>query len=287
MEQMQKCVACHYQPLQYFGTRHTYQYFQCPDCKTIQLNPQPTASELMLAYQKEYANANHYQSNPRELTEAAMPYYRSLVRVIDDYKVSGDILDYGAGWGGLCQQLLNEGYHCRGVEIAEEMVAYCQENNIPVEQGDIFALQPDDEALSAMVLCTVFEHLIDHDEWMQQAYQLLDDDGLLITLQPTANFAEFMGNLLRLNNVQRELPQLHQVYAPPWHTAFFSEAGMRQLAERHNFELVETRPAPQGQRDGMLGLAQRALQQVNNVGQNFFGNDWVLLLAHIFVLRKK
>lgn len=281
------CVACQAKNLEFFGKRLDYEYFKCPQCGTVQLYPQPTESELLLAYEKEYASANHYQGDPIDLTQSATPYYRSLIETVQVYGVSGEILDYGAGWGSMCQMFLDKGYQCAGLEISESMVEYCQKNHIPVEKGDISVAVSSGKRYSALVLCTVFEHLINHDLWMQDAARVLEDGGYLFTLQPTANFSNFMGNLLRLGDKKKELPQLHQVFAPPWHTAFFSGAGMEALAERHDFELVEIRIAPQGRRKGMLGVVQVMLENINKAGSVLLGTDWPLIVAHIFVLRKK
>ena len=137
-----------------------------------------------------------------------------------------------------------------------------------------------------MVLCTVFEHLVDHDNWLNRANCLLECGGLFVTLQPTAPFANLLGRIVRLGNLHAPLPALHQVFCPPWHTVFFSLKGMEILMSRHGFALLEIRPAPQGRMRGTMGVAQVGLEMVNRLGWSLVGQRWPLVTAHIFVLKK-
>ena len=279
------CVACGGH-LSLFGRRLNYEYHRCGACGTIQLVPLPGEVELAQAYASQYATERHYEEDPDLCRTSASTYYQSIMQVLKDCEISGLVLDYGAGWGGLCEMLTENGFLCQGLEISEDMVAYCQRRGLPVQRGDLAALGEAEGGVSALVLCAVFEHLVNHDAWLTRANRLLEDNGVLVTLQPTASFADFMGRLSRLGNIDKPLPRLHQVFCPPWHAVFFSLEGMTELASRNGFELLEIRPAPQGRVSGLIGLAQICLELVNRVGWYLAGRRWPLLIAHIFVLRK-
>lgn len=279
------CVACggHLSP---FGRRMNYEYHRCAACGTIQLAPLPDAAELTRAYESQYASAEHYEGNPELCRSSARTYYQSILQVLKDYEISGTVVDYGAGWGGLCETLVENGIACQGLEMSADMVAYCRERGIPVRHGDLTTLAEAEGEISAFVLCTVFEHMVNHDAWLIRANRLLKDNGLLVSMQPTARFANFMGRLFRMGSISRPLPRLHQVFCPPWHTVLFSLGGMGKLASRNGFDLLEIRPAPQGRVNGLMGIAQACLQSANRVGWRLAGGRWPLLTAHIFVFRK-
>ncbi len=283
MQLTEPCVACGGETAP-FGRRLSYLYARCAACGTLQLAPQPTREELARAYAEEYANAGHYEEDADACKLSAHTYYQAVVRALKDHRAAGPVLDYGSGWGGLCEMLLANGFSCQGVELSRDMAAYCQRLGLPVQHGDIAAMQG--QTFGALVLCTVFEHLVEHDAWMAQANRLLARGSLFVTLQPTAPFADFVGRLVRLNNLEKPLPALHQVFAPPWHTALFSLKGLETLAGRHGFELLEIRPAPQGRVAGWLGVVQAGLGLVNRLGWAVAGRRWPLLTAHIFVFRK-
>jgi len=278
-----RCVACGGR-LALFGHRSDYEYHRCLVCRTIQLVPMPDKTELAKAYENRYAAADHYNSRPVECVRSAQTYYQALIDTLNKYRVDGPVLDYGSGWGGLCKLLIDTGFECRGIDMSEQMVNYCRQQALPVEHGDITSLE--ENGFSALVLCTVFEHLVDHHEWMAQANRVLRQDGLLVTLQPTARFAGFVGRLARIGTKRVELPHVHRTFCPPWHTAFFSVEGIRTLAPRHGFELIEVRPAPQGRERGLIGLSQLCLETLNKAGWRVAGQRWPLLTSHIFVLRK-
>lgn len=277
------CVACKGK-LKLFGRRLNYNYYICCTCGTIQIFPLPNKDEIARAYASEYSKASHYNPDPEICKLSGINYYQSIIQILKDYKVTGTILDYGAGWGGLCEMLIEEGFKCQGIEMSSDMVAHCQKHGMPVEYGDICTAKG--EEFSALVLCTVFEHLVEHDDWLRSANSILKRDGLFITLQPTAKFANFMGWILRLGNRNFPLPQLHQVFCPPWHTVFFSLDGMRALATKHGYKLLEIRPAPQGNEKGLIGIAQRLLTSVNRIGWYLIREKWPLHVAHTFVFKK-
>ena len=206
------------------------------------------------------------------------------MQALFDHGAREPVLDYGSGWGGLTEKLLAGGFDTLGLELSLEMTDYCRKHNLPVEQGDITIVQG--RIFRTLVLCTVFEHLVEHESWLVRANRLLEPGGLLVTLQPTAPFADFMGRLTRLGNLNAPLPSLHRVFCPPWHTAFFSLEGLEILISRHGFELLEIRPAPQGRERGVVGVAQAGLEVMNRLGWNLLGRKWPLLTSHIFILRK-
>lgn len=280
-----RCVACG-GILRVFGRRLEYEYHRCLECGTIQLYPLPSAAELARAYAAEYATAGHYEADADLCRMAARTYYQHIAGALKDYHAEGLVVDYGAGWGGLCELLIAEGFDAQGVEPSDAMAASCRKKGLPVHHGDLSALHNNEGKIGAFALNAVFEHLVAHDAWLSHVHRLLAPRGLFITLQPTAPFADFMGRLVRFGNVRASLPAVHQIFCPPWHTVFFSFDGMRQLMAKHGFELLDIRPAPQGRARGVIGLTQVAVETLNRFGWRLMGRSWPLLIAHTFVFRK-
>lgn len=281
------CIACG-GSVTFLGERLNFTYGVCRNCNTVQLSPIPNQADVERAYtNSQYATAAHGQINPDEIRKTSRPYYASLARALKAYAATGGIVDYGAGWGGLCELLLDRGFSCRGLELAGEMVAECQRRGLPVEQKDLSALVREGVKVHALVLCGVFEHLLDPMTFLRDAYEVLEDDGLLVSLQPAATFARLLASASRLGNRRRPLPSLFWVFDPPWHVALYSVPGMRQLAAQAGFELAGIRFAPQGRMAGAYGAAQRSLEVVNRMGWHMFRSNWPLLTSHIYVIRKK
>jgi SAM-dependent methyltransferase len=284
-KQTTQCVACG-GTLALFGPRLQYEYHRCTQCGTIQLYPLPSAPELGRAYAAEYATAGHYEGDADRCRMSARTYYQSIVSALKDYHAEGLVVDYGAGWGGLCELLMAERFSVQGVEPSDIMAAHCQKKGLPVQHGDLSALKEKDGQIGAFALNAVFEHLVAHDVWLTHAHRLLAPRGLFVTLQPTALFADFVGRVVRFGNRHAPLPAVHQFFCPPWHTVLFSLSGMKQLMAKSGFDLLDIRPAPQGRVRGALGFAQITLETINRVGWGVLGRSWPLLTAHIFVFRK-
>ena len=279
------CVACRSSSLSRFGSRENYTYYRCKECGTLQLVPMPGLDSMEEAYQDQYSVAGHCQTNPELRNREAKPQFDALCNALARHAATGLVLDYGAGWGGLLEMLRNRGMAAEGAELSVSMADYCESRGYSVKRGDLAQIEGR-ARYNAIVLSSVFEHLLYHERWIHDARRLLKPAGVVISLQPTAGFATLGGMVARFSLKTRELPHMHQVFWPPWHTVLFSLKGMRLLFERSGFELVEVQPAPLQRQKGLVGVAQRILSTVNALATPVFGNGWPLHVGHVFVFRK-
>ncbi|HEO72179.1 MAG TPA: hypothetical protein ENN80_13035, partial [Candidatus Hydrogenedentes bacterium] len=132
-----ECIACHGSDLVLFGPRAGYTYYECTACRTIQLVPLPTNAELDDAYRKDYAAARHISPDPDRIRIMVRNHYQAIVDALRAHPVTGKVLDYGAGWGGLCELLVENGYDAEAVELSDEMAAYGQRRGLPVMHGSM------------------------------------------------------------------------------------------------------------------------------------------------------
>jgi SAM-dependent methyltransferase len=247
----------------------------------------PDEKKLEHAYSHKYATARQIEeSNDPVWWESAGRAYRvDILKALKTHNIRGKIVDFGAGWGHLCEMLLKNGYDCRGVELSDEMVEYCKKKKLPVEHGGIEILGKYKD-ISAIVMCAVFEHLTDHELWFQRFNRILSINGHLVSLHPTAAFFALAGKILRFGNRYKELPYLHGSFAPPWHTAYYSLKAMKIAARRNGFRVDGIQPVPQGRVGGLFGIGQIALEWINRVGWRIAGLRWPLITTHTFVMRK-
>ena len=224
--------------------------------------------------------------SPEAWQKVSKNYNDAILKVAERQKLQGPILDFGAGYGFLCQLFVENGYECKGVELSEQKLAYCQERDMPVKKGGLEVFEEHAGEFSAVLMCAVFEHLSEHVASLKRIHGGLKRDGVIITLHPTSKMYSLLALILRLGDRNRELPYLDGSFAPPWHTCFVSIHAMKILAEQAGFEICEISPAPQGRLDGVLGLVQWCLENVNKLGWAAFRGHWPLLTSHIFVLRK-
>lgn len=225
--------------------------------------------------------ARGHHDSVEESSGLKQKLWADLARAVNTYLPKGRVLDYGAGWGGLYELLNSDTIRYEAVDQSEEMVAHCRDMGIPVTLGDLDSFS--DQTFDAIVMCTVFEHLINHEQWLKTANAKLKDNGLLISVQPTGNFAAFAGTILKRAG---ELPDLNGAFSAPWHTGLISCKGMLTLVERNQFETVEVAMAPNTRRKGFLGVFLRVLEIINRIAWPAFGDRWPLVICHTFVFRK-
>ncbi len=281
------CIAC-LGELSFLGNNAGYKYYTCSRCKTVQINPIPNQHDTEQAYtQSQFATHAHGQGDPVAIYRSSRPYYLNIAQALVAHDVSGLVVDYGAGWGGLCKVLIEQGFECKGVELSENMVNECKKQMLPVKQESLSDLIKEGSKAQAITLCGVFEHLSDPKTFLQNAYDLLDNGGLLVSMQPTATFARYFAAVSRLGQTKKTLSNLFWIFDAPWHIALYSIEGMKQLTDQCGFDLLEVRFSPQGRIEGFYGLVQRMLQQINNIGWRIFKGKWPLLISHTFVFKKR
>lgn len=261
---------------------------KCESCKSIQLAPLPTPEELALAYSNEYASANHYGSDPDEIFRNGEPFFRAVTTELRRAGVhTGRVLDVGCGWGGMLRVLQEEGYRALGVDYESASLEYCRRQSLPVRAMDLEAMAKSGEKFDAILLVTVFEHLVDHRERLQKLAALLVPRGVLVVLVPTARLFGAVASLVRRVRQTRELPPVHGTFEPPWHTTILSIQGFEHMLEDTPFTLERVAASPSGRGRGVTRVIQAAATAVSVGGERLFGRGWPLVLNHIFVCRAK
>ena len=228
-------------------------------------------------YAEEYVQAEQAAefSDPEQWRAAGEPYRRDILRALRRHDIEGPILDVGAGWGFLCDLLRREGYDCRGVELSAEMASWAQDHGHPVRRG---GLDDDLEPASALVLCAVFEHLSDQTRWLDQFAARIPPGGWLVTLHPVPGLYRALANLLRAGRRDRELPEFHGTFAPPWHTALISPKGLHAAADRTGWAVRSIEPASTGRAGGLIGVAQRFLSLLIRLSKGRLATTHVCVL---------
>ncbi|MGH9429686.1 MAG: class I SAM-dependent methyltransferase [Terriglobia bacterium] len=282
-----QCIACEGK-LSFLGKHRQYTYATCNTCRSVQLAPIPKAEFVETYYRdSKFSSEVHENTDPDGMRGSSRPYYVAIEKVLADYKTRGTVVDFGAGWGGLCEYLISCGYQCRGLELSKLQVEECRKRSLPVEQRSLSSLVSSGVRAEALVLSGVFEHLTDPVSFFRDANALLEDGGLLVSLQPTATFAQLIAWCCRLGSTSRPLPTLFGIFDAPWHVVLYSLEGMKLFAEKHGFELVEIRPAPQGRVKGFYGVIQFLAGIINVIGWAGVCSAWPLVTSHTFVFRKR
>ena len=80
---------------------------------------------------------------------------------VDYFKEKENVLDIGCGRGEFLNLLIDHNISVKGIDINEDMIAYCQEKGLPVEKADVITYLESipDNSLGGIFLGQVIEHL--------------------------------------------------------------------------------------------------------------------------------
>jgi SAM-dependent methyltransferase len=129
----------------------------------------------------------------REEIKGRMAHYLTYFETCFDGQAP--VLDIGCGRGEMLELLLSRRVDVLGVELNDDMAAFCQDLGLPIKKGDGLAHLAGlpDSSLGGIFVSQVIEHL-NSDEWFQlleSARQKLRWDGVLIleTINPGSFYA--------------------------------------------------------------------------------------------------
>ena len=114
---------------------------------------------------------------------------------------------------------------------------------------------------------------------------MLEPNGRIITLQPTAYLGQVIARAYGMLFPNRLVPDLGGWLKTPYHILLISPLGMQAMAARVGLRLVDVIPAPTENRTGILELLGLALTEVNKIGVRLT-RRWPLVPSHYFVLEK-
>jgi len=176
---------------------------------------------------KSFQNS-YWQSNPQLLCFR----HAAALDLLQKYKVK-NFLDIGAGDGFFIEHARGKNIHGKGIELSDEGIKKCAEKNIAIFQQDItdggFGL---DERFDAVTCLDVLEHLLNPGRAMENIGKT--DSPYLIVSVPNFNSIT-----ARLQMLMGKVPENNS--PKKGHCFWFTKKVLRDLLQKHNYDIVEWR----------------------------------------------
>ena len=189
--------------------------FYCSNCNLKFFDPVLAGGDK---FYSELGKLEWYYNHPGK-TE-----YDFVQKYIND---NNKVLDIGSGSGVLFQKI-NNSVEYTGLELSTKAVSIAQEMNINVIQEDIESHSlKNKKKYDIVCLFQVIEHLTVLDSFIKSIYDVLKDDGLFVIATPNNDGFYSITPNLTFN-------------LPPHHTIHWTEKSLRYLANKYNFEIVES-----------------------------------------------
>ncbi len=230
------CPACELDRFEFAFEKRGFEFVTCSNCRTLFINPRPTADMLKDHYQNsltvEFWDKHVYPASEESRREAIFaPRADKVVELCKQHGVSpGKLLDVGAGFGTFCQEIerLKFFKEIIALEPADHLAESCRQRGVqviekPVEEVGLPGV------FDVITNFELIEHLFSPKEFLMKCSELLADGGLLILTTP--NILGFDLMVLR---------ELSDNIAGPNHINYFNDGSLRILLKKCGLEIVET-----------------------------------------------
>jgi 2-polyprenyl-3-methyl-5-hydroxy-6-metoxy-1,4-benzoquinol methylase len=213
-------------------TGEQFEIVKCAKCDFTLTNPRPDIHSIGKYYQSEKYIS--HTGGSKSLFDKVYVFARTItlgwkLKLINKYKSTGSILDYGCGTGEFLHNFKNHGWAISGVEPSNE----ARSKATDLLQKPIFSSieKLEESQFDVITLWHVLEHIHDFNEKLLAIKSLLKQDGIIFIAVPNheAPDAQKYGAYWAGYDVPRHL----------WH---FSKDSMKKLFDKTELELIHIHP---------------------------------------------
>jgi SAM-dependent methyltransferase len=196
---------------------------QCPDCNLVYISPRPTLDEVIDLY----GHSNATISAQSHITPSIFKtlHARHTLKIIKQYKATGDILEIGSGGGHFLAEARKQQFNPYGLELNPVQAEHIRSLGIPCEEK-VFSLDSfGDKKFDLIYHCDVISHFFDPVKEFKTMQAKLKEGGIVIF--ETGN----------IGDIGHEHFKRFTVFQYPDHLFFFTEANCQQLLTQTGFTL--------------------------------------------------
>jgi 2-polyprenyl-3-methyl-5-hydroxy-6-metoxy-1,4-benzoquinol methylase len=209
-----------------------FEIIKCSECNLALTNPRPDINYIGKYYQSEKYIS--HTGGSKSLFDKVYVFARTItlgwkLKLINKYKPTGSILDYGCGTGEFLHHLKIHGWAISGVEPSEGARSKATDLLEKPIHSSIEKLEASQ--FDVITLWHVLEHIHDLNEKLLAIKSLLKQDGIIFIAVPNheAPDAQKYGAYWAGYDVPRHL----------WH---FSKDSMKKLLDKTGLELIDIQP---------------------------------------------
>jgi glycosyltransferase involved in cell wall biosynthesis/SAM-dependent methyltransferase len=229
------CPAC---GGMYRTTRLAYRgssYLRCPRCGTGRVFALPSPVTLRTRYETEYPDRHA----PDRVAAARAAMFSAVRDRVARLTSANHVLDIGCAGGHLLRSAPQRGWKPFGTDLSADACAATQAVGVPAVQAEAGALPYRDACMDVVFLLNLLDHTPDPFRVIREAHRVLTPGGLLVIRVPNAAFhrtgvrwLSALGLCARWRGWDRY---------PILHLFAFPAAGLRRLARRGGFHVLEVR----------------------------------------------
>jgi len=250
MKKLELCDLCGNQVFEFlfdcydrmFKIDKKYSLYKCKKCGLIFLNPQPNIKELSKHYE-EYCSLNgenqsklenilfklYYTKNNNIIFKIIFLPFKPLLRCVKIVK-NGNFLDIGCGVGNYLSLMKLTNMNCYGVEPGRFDKKITKKNKLKIFNGYLKNANYPDNYFDTITLNSVFEHVNNPTETLEELHRILKPKGTIIMTVPRSDC--FVYKLFKENWVQLDIPR---------HMFIYSISNLKKYVKKTSFKIKKIR----------------------------------------------
>jgi 2-polyprenyl-3-methyl-5-hydroxy-6-metoxy-1,4-benzoquinol methylase len=203
-----------------------YRIARCVNCNFIFVNPRPTQQSLLGLYSNQQTNPFHKERY--EAFEYELPVLTKIIRKIQQYIPTGELLEVGCGRGDFLRVARLNGFSVSGCDVFG--------GRTPVSDGITFYdstlkdVKLPENSFDVVVIRNILEHLFNPNVEILEVKRILRPKGYLYIKVPNAEFEH--GLRCRLVFGRKH------VMEPPYHLNYFSPNTLHTFLINAQFEFL-------------------------------------------------
>lgn len=183
-----KCPFCKSKNIKIKNRNTDSNLYKCEKCKSLfrkyflPVSTDYSSKYFIEDYKSQYGKT--YEEDEENLKALA----KKRLKIINNIKPAGKILDLGSAMGFFLKEASLNGYETEGIEISEYAANYCVNNlNLNVHNISLLDFEYKEKEYDIITAWYVLEHIDDFDKLLKKILFSLKDDGILALSMPNGN----------------------------------------------------------------------------------------------------
>jgi 2-polyprenyl-3-methyl-5-hydroxy-6-metoxy-1,4-benzoquinol methylase len=202
---------------------------KCKHCGLIFVNPR-ISQEVNDNYYRFEIEGDHKFIDHHfiDTAQTQTPYWTRILRLINQQKKQGKLLDIGSGNGAFLVQARLAGFDVEGQDISPYFLNYCKKTyGLKIHEGELSSLHLPSNCFDIVTLFDVIEHHRQPQDLLQEVRRILKPDGIIvISTHDIGNFfARLYGKKWRM------------IY-PIGHLIYYTKQTLANSLKQSGFQIV-------------------------------------------------
>lgn len=183
-----KCPFCKSKNVEIKNRNAESNLYKCEKCKSLfrkyflPVSTDYSSKYFIEDYKNQYGKT--YEEDEENLKSLA----KRRLKIINNIKPAGKILDLGSAMGFFLKEASLNGYETEGIEISEYAANYCVNNlNLNVHNISLLDFEYKEKEYDIITAWYVLEHINEFDKLLKKILFSLKEDGILALAMPNGN----------------------------------------------------------------------------------------------------